>query len=101
MYDARLDGTIVSKCVEILADESMCYDSMKVTISEYKIASRVKLTNKMFNPISWIGQATCNYMIGATARETVNAWLTMSREKQERANEAARRVMREYLNETL
>lgn len=101
MYENRLEESIVSQCREILTDERLCYDAMKLAVDEYKVAARVKLTNKMFNPISWIGQATCNYMIGATARETVNAWLTMKREQQDVANAIARKVMQEYFDEVI
>ena len=70
----------------------------KVT-KEYTMSTKVNLTNKMFNPISWLGQATCNLIVGATARETCQAWMEMTKEQQTKANNIAKEVINEWRKE--
>ena len=64
----------------------------------YEISTQVNFTNQMFNPVSWLGQATCNRLISATAQETCNAWMMMSKDQQEKANNIAKEVIEEWRN---
>ena len=71
---------------------------MVKTSKEYPIATKVNFTNKMFNPVSWLGQATCNLLIGAKAQETCQGWMLMTKEEQEKANNIAKEVIEEWRN---
>ncbi len=95
MYENKNDAEIIKQCFEILTSENL-KENMKNTTEAYKISAKVNLTNKMFNPISWLGQATCNLLIGASARETCQAWLMMTEQQQKNANKIAKEVIEEW-----
>ena len=98
MYENGHDPEIVKQCYEILTSDNL-KENMKDTSITYEIATKVNFTNQMFNPVSWLGQATCNLLIGATAQETCQAWMTMSKEQQTKANNIAKEVIEEWRKE--
>lgn len=95
MYENNNDNEIIKQCYGILTSDNL-KESMKNTTLSYPISTKVNLTNKMFNPISWLGQATCNLLIGASARETCQAWTMMTKEEQQKANNIAKEVIKEW-----
>lgn len=97
MYQNGHNKEIISQCYEILTNEKLKQEMID-TANTYEIATKVNFTNQMFNPISWLGQATCNRLINATAQETVEAWLSMTKEQQDRANNIAKEVIEEWRN---
>ena len=98
MYQTGTNPDIVKQCYEILTGEDL-KQNMTDTSKTYVVSTRVNFTNQMFNPVSWLGQATCNLLIGATAQETCQAWLTMTKEQQEKANNIAKEVIEEWRKE--
>ena len=102
MYENGHNQEIVKECKKILTSSEL-KQYMKLTTEKYKISAKVNLTNKMFNPISWLGQATCNLLINAKAQETCQAWITMSKEEQTKANNIAKEVIEEWklINENI
>jgi hypothetical protein len=95
MYQNGHDKEIVKQCYEILTSENL-KENMKDVTKTYEISTKVNFTNKMFNPVSWLGQATCNLLIGATAQETCQAWIIMTKEQQTKANNIAKEVIKEW-----
>lgn len=95
MYQNGNDKEIVRQCYEILTADNLKENMTDTTIT-YEISTRVNFTNKMFNPVSWLGQATCNLLIGATAQETCQAWMMMTKEQQTKANDIAKEVIKEW-----
>lgn len=95
MYQNGNNKEIIKQCYEILTDNNL-KDNMTDTTKTYEISTKVNFTNKMFNPISWLGQATCNLLIGATAQEVCSAWMSMTKEQQEKANDIAKEVIKEW-----
>lgn len=97
MYENGHDKEIIKQCYEILTNDKLKQE-MKDTTKTFIISTKVNFTNQMFNPVSWLGQATCNRLINATAQETCQAWLTMTKEQQEWANNIAKEVIEEWRN---
>ena len=95
MYENETSEEIIKQCYDILTSKNL-KDNMEDVTKTYKVSTKVNFTNKMFNPISWLGQATCNMLIRATARETCQAWMKMSKEQQIRANNIAKEVIEEW-----
>ena len=95
MYENGHNREIVIQCYEILTSDRL-KENMTDTAYTYEIATKVNFTNKMFNPISWLGQATCNLLIGATAQEVCQAWMSMTKEQQDKANNIAKEVIEEW-----
>ena len=95
MYKNGNDKEIIRQCYEILTNDNL-KENMSDTTITYEVSAKVNLTNKMFNPISWLGQATCNLLIGATAQETCRAWMMMTKEEQTKANNIAKEVIEEW-----
>lgn len=95
MYQNGNNKETIKQCYEILTDDNL-KDNMRDTTKTYEISTKVNFTNKMFNPVSWLGQATCNLLIGATAQEVCSAWMSMTKEQQEKANNIAKEVIKEW-----
>lgn len=95
MYENSNDAEIIKQCYEILTSKNLKQEMIDTTIT-YTISTKTNLTNKMFNPISWLGQATCNRLINATAKEVCSAWISMSAEEQQKANKIAKEVIEEW-----
>lgn len=98
MYENGHDFEIIKQCYEILTSDNL-KQNMIDTSKTYETATKVNFTNKMFNPVSWLGQATCNLLIGATAQETCQAWMMMTKEQQDKANNIAKEVIEEWREE--
>ena len=98
MYENGHDKEIIKQCYEILTNNNL-KENMTDTSKTYEIATKVNFTNRMFNPISWLGQATCNLLIGAKAQEVCQAWMSMSKEQQDKANNIAKEVIEEWRKE--
>ena len=95
MYQNGNDLEIIKQCYEILTSDNL-KENMTDTTKTYEIATKVNFTNKMFNPVSWLGQATCNLLIGATAQEVCQAWMSIPKELQDKANNIAKEVIKEW-----
>ena len=95
MYENGNDIEIIKQCYEILTSDNL-KDNMVGTSKTYEIATEIMFTNQRFNPVSWLGQATCNLLIGATAQETCQAWMMMTKEQQDKANGIAKEVIEEW-----
>ena len=87
MYENGNDIEIIKQCYEILTADNL-KDNMIDTSKTYETATEIMFTNQRFNPVSWLGQATCNLLIGATAQETCQAWMMMKKEQQDKANKS-------------
>ena len=98
MYQNGQDKNKIFKCYQILTSDDLKKNMIK-TSKTYIVATKVNFTNKMFNPVSWLGQATCNLLIGATAQETCQAWMLMAKEQQDKANNIAKEVIKEWKKE--
>lgn len=95
MYKNGHDEEIIKQCYEILTANNLKENMYDTTIT-YEVATKVNFTNRMFNPVSWLGQATCNRLINATAQEVCRAWLLMTKEQQDKANNIAKEVIEEW-----
>lgn len=97
MYQNGHNKEMIKQCYEILTNDNLKKE-MKDTTIIYEIATKVNFTNQMFNPVSWLGQATCNRLINATAQEVCEAWISMTKEQQDKANGIAKEVIEEWRN---
>lgn len=95
MYENRVNEEKILHAKEILTSRFL-KQYMTNTTRTYTTSAKVNLTNKMFNPISWLGQATCLLHGGSTAQETCRAWISMTKEEQIRANNIAKEVIKEW-----
>ena len=95
MYDNRQDEEKIESSYKILTSKFL-KNYMKNTTNYFPISTKVHLTNKMFNPVSWLGQATCCIHGESKAQETCIAWMKMSKEQQDRANNIAKEVIKEW-----
>lgn len=95
MYENRQEEEKIQNSYNILTSRFL-KNYMHNTTNYLPISTRVHFTNKMFNPVSWLGQATCCIHGGSVAQETCIAWLRMEKEQQDRANGIAREVIQEW-----
>ena len=97
MYNNGHNEEVIKQCYEILTSDNLKENMYDTTIT-YETATKVNFTNRMFNPVSWLGQATCNRLINATAQEVCQAWMSMTKEQQNLANNIAKEVIEEWRN---
>lgn len=95
MYDNGNNIETIKKCKEILTSNDL-YKQMTRATMFFPKSTLVNFTNRMFNPVSWLGQATCNMIANAKAQETCRAWMMMTKEEQEKANYIAKQVIKEW-----
>ena len=95
MYENGLDIATINECKMILTSSELKEYMSKVP-EYFPKATLMNFTNKMFNPVSWLGQATCNMLINAKAQETCRAWMMMTKEEQDQANNIAKDVIKEW-----
>lgn len=98
MYLNGKDNEMVLLSYKLLTSDK-CYDAMQRVTKEWQNSTLVNFTNKMFNAVSWLGQAACCLNHGAKSSETIEAWLSMNIVQQTMANNAAKRVIEEWENE--
>lgn len=92
MYKNTKNKYIIIKCYNFFKlDELFIYDMMKLTIKKYKNSSKFKLSNNIYNPISWLGQATCNNLFGASYFEVTEAWNKLQLKDKRIANKCAKK----------
>lgn len=101
MYESGLNQINVENCFDFFDKNTEIYEFMKITTKDYNNSAISKLTNQIFNPVSWLGQATCNNFFGANQEEVIKAWLMLSIEKRNNANQIAKKVIEEFHNENL
>ncbi len=95
MYENGNNIETIRACKKILTADNL-KESMRQVPINFPKATLVNFTNRMFNPISWLGQATCNILVNAKAQETCRAWMIMTKEEQQRANNIAKEVIKEW-----
>lgn len=100
MYDTKVDDNRVEMCFEFFNGDEV-FEHMKALTDNYPISTSVKFTNKMFNAVSWLGQATCNSCFGANQKEVIKAWLMLDVEVRNKANKNAKDVIEWWKNENI
>jgi hypothetical protein len=87
---------VIDKCVDLLSNQVLFEKTgLEMTVS-WLVASQNHLTNKNSNRNSWVGQASCSFLYGATESETRKAWGLISIETKILANLTAEKIIKEY-----
>lgn len=92
LYDKRVEYENVNASKDILCGRQLKQHMERVPLA-YPKSTIVNFTNTAFNPKAWLGQATCNLLIGATATEVGMAWGLLSGGQRRRANNIAQYVI--------
>lgn len=83
----RIDKINLSR--KILNNIEKCDEFFSRVFLEWPFCSDVNLSNRNINRQAWLGQAACCLSHGANEDETKEAWFTLSKEEQYRANTIA------------
>lgn len=86
--------------IELLNDAVKCLtnptEAMQRVVDEWKIATRVNLTNKGQNQKSWLGQAACCIEYAVPEKLTRVAWNGLPKEIKDNANRIAKQIIEQW-----
>lgn len=86
----------VQQAAKLLSTPFDCREAMIQALNNYPISARQHLT-KPIGKRPWIGQAACNFVLGATEEETRIAWnFYMTPEAQNSANSIADELIADW-----
>lgn len=86
----------IKKSVELLSNEDEFYKYAKKVITEWIYSCEQNLTDPSINKIAYIGQSACCLKNGTPSYVTRLAWSYIEEEKQIKANNVARKIIKEW-----
>ena len=81
---------------KLLTDEDRFYETCIRLLDEWPITSVCNLSNKEINRRAWLGQSSSFFLYSCCDACTKKAWNRLTREQQDRANNVADRVIKEW-----
>jgi hypothetical protein len=82
--------------IDMLTNNELFFNTCKEVLINWKISSRVNLTNKQCNRKAWLGQASCNFKYKVPEICTRIAWGKLSINQQNEANKIAEQVINSF-----
>jgi hypothetical protein len=86
----------IENCRCLLKDTKEFLFISEQVIKNWKICSKVNLTNRQINRNAWLGAVACNYKYKATEISVRIAWNSLSNEEKKQANSVADFVIRQF-----
>jgi hypothetical protein len=86
----------ISLAIDVLTNNTLFFNICKEVLINWKISSRVNLTNKQCNRKAWLGQACCNFKYKVPEICTRIAWGKLSINQQNEANKIAEQVINSF-----
>lgn len=86
----------IQKVLELFNNKEITEKMMRHVINHWKYSCENNLTNYSLNRVAWIGQAACCVYFRVPNTITMEAWNLLSKEVQERSNDIANMVIREW-----
>lgn len=90
------DHSFEDQSFNLLSNEEALLEAMRQVLTSWPISSKVNLTNTSRNRRSWLGQASCCLAHGANEQTVKNAWNSLDKEQQDKANRIADQVIKEF-----
>lgn len=81
---------------ELMNDTQRFEDAMRRASLEWPFSCEHNLTEASMNRIAWLGHAGCCIELGCPEDATRLGWWTLDQFKQDRANEASAKVIKEW-----
>ena len=102
MYHPRVDATRVTAAGMVLADAARFHEIADMIPKVWRFAAEHNLTDAGHNRQAWLGHASCCYAVGATRRETCEAWNRLLTDPQRiAANRVADTVIHRFVTRQL
>lgn len=97
LYSSVAQGhSFEDQSFNLLADEDALLEAMRLVITTWPVSAKVNLTNTSRNRRSWLGQASCCLSHGSNEQTVKNAWNSLDKEQQDKANKIADQVIKEF-----
>lgn len=99
MYDTPKkedEERLVLLAVEMLTNNDLFLETCKEVLVNWKISSKVNLTNKSCNRKAWLGQASCSFKYKVPEICTRTAWGQLSFFQQTEANKVAEQIINSF-----
>ena len=82
--------------IKMLSNEDLFLETCKEVLINWKISTKVNLTNKQCNRKAWLGQASCNFKYKVPEICTRFAWKELSINQQQKANKIAELIINNF-----
>lgn len=89
---------LIQKAVNLLSDSEYLKKAMKSASMVWVISAEENLTNISCNRQAWLGAAACCFEYGVPEYLTKEAWNRLTEETQNKANNIADEVIKEWKN---
>lgn len=89
---------ILFDCENLLKSKSLFCKTLMKVINDWPECVDHNLSYEGSNRLSYLGQAACCYLYGASIKETCKAWNRLTKEEQDTANSVAQSFVEIYEN---
>jgi len=86
----------VENCKHLLKDSNEFLRTLEKVVKDWKICTKVNLTNRQINRNAWLGAVACNYKYKATETSVRIAWNSLSDKEKKEANSVADFIVRQF-----
>lgn len=86
----------VLNSIKILSNENIFLETCLKVIKQWKISTKINLTNKSCNRQAWLGQACCSYLYKSTELSTREAWMQLTEIQRQNANKIADKIIKHF-----
>lgn len=99
IVDKDIKDDLILKSIDLLKDNELFYNTMLNILRDWKISTKVNLTNKECNRLAWLGQAACSYNHKCPELLTRIAWGKLTDQERNKANRIANKIIKKYETE--
>ena len=89
---------LFNKVIEMFSDQKLTKENMERVINEWEFSCQHNLSNESMNKIAYIGQGACCLYAGVPSTITMEAWSSVSKENQNKANEIAELILQKWIS---
>ena len=86
----------VINAIYLLSSTEQFYNVCLEILDKWKVSCDVNLSNKNQNRRSWLGAAACTYLHNCPEYLTRIAWSLLNKDVQDKANNIAEKIIKEY-----
>jgi hypothetical protein len=80
----------------LLTNQNLFLRTCIKVVEDWKISTKVNLTNKNSNRQAWLGQSACSYLYKCTELQTRQAWAKMTDKQRYDANLIADKIINNF-----
>ncbi len=99
LYANSFNERQIELSMKLLKDSEALLSAMRQVTKDWPIATKFNLSNTSRNRKSWLGWSACKIIHGSNMNATMMAWNRLTKQEQDKANEVAEIVIKEFEKE--